>query len=290
MDTEKIEVLLRAIELGSLSRAAEEYSYTPSAVSHILDGIEKELGARIIKRTYKGIEIAEGYGEAVENLRRIVSLKKQTALLVAEKQRRSAVTVATYSSVSKYVLPAIIKGFNKRFPDTNINITVIENIKEVYNEHRADLMIGEKIEGDSLCWEELMTDPYVAVFPKSDSPEEKAVHRSQLYEKNFIMATDGKIRAYIDAKKAENIINVDSHDDSSVIQLVKEGMGVAILPLLSVKSSDEVACRKLEPELKRVLGMAYRREDYGNKKELKKLIEYIRGEWKNEELQDNGQL
>ena len=71
METKKIEMLLRAIELKSLSKAAEEYLYTPSAMSHIADGIENELGIQILKRTHSGIEVNNGCAEVIEKLRAI---------------------------------------------------------------------------------------------------------------------------------------------------------------------------------------------------------------------------
>ena len=51
MDISKIEILLRAIELGSLSKASNEFLYTPSAVSHILDSIENEVGVKALYET-----------------------------------------------------------------------------------------------------------------------------------------------------------------------------------------------------------------------------------------------
>ena len=77
MNIEKIEILLKAIELGSLTKAANEYSYTPSALSHILTDIENELGAKIICRSYKGIEIEKGYEEGIANLKAIIELKNK---------------------------------------------------------------------------------------------------------------------------------------------------------------------------------------------------------------------
>ena len=47
VDIHKIEILIRAIELGSMSKAAKEFLYTPSAVSHIFDTIENEIGIRV---------------------------------------------------------------------------------------------------------------------------------------------------------------------------------------------------------------------------------------------------
>ncbi len=57
MDIQKIKVILSAIEHKSLSRAAEEISYTPSAMSHIADAIERELGVKILQRTPLGMVV-----------------------------------------------------------------------------------------------------------------------------------------------------------------------------------------------------------------------------------------
>ena len=43
MDTLKIKAILAAARHRSLSKAAEEFSYTPSAFSHMLAGFEEEI-------------------------------------------------------------------------------------------------------------------------------------------------------------------------------------------------------------------------------------------------------
>ena len=45
MDTQKYHALLRAIELGSFSAAAEELGYTPSGIRQMAEAVEREMGA-----------------------------------------------------------------------------------------------------------------------------------------------------------------------------------------------------------------------------------------------------
>ena len=59
MDINKIEMILFALHSGSFSKAAEKYSYTPSALSHIADSLEGEIGRKFIRRTHMGIEPAD---------------------------------------------------------------------------------------------------------------------------------------------------------------------------------------------------------------------------------------
>lgn len=276
MDITKIEILLRAIELGSMSKAAEEFSYTPSALSHILNSIESEIGSRIIKRTHVGIEVYDDKVDIIDKLRQIVELKNQILNMACESANRKIITIGTYSSLSKYVLPRIIKGFKKMYPDIDIKIIVDDKLADVCDKGIADVLFGEKIEKHELIWEELMTDPYVAVAPESYNKTTENVSRKELSENTFIMAMDGRISEYMSQCKIDDVISINSHDDSSVIQLVKEGMGVAILPELSVAENKGVHCLHLEPELKRVLGLMYKRESIKENEHIKHFIEYFK--------------
>ena len=59
MDTFKIKAMLAAVRLGSLSKAAEEFNYTPSAFSHILTSLESELGVSLFVRSSSGVKLTE---------------------------------------------------------------------------------------------------------------------------------------------------------------------------------------------------------------------------------------
>lgn len=277
MDINKLEILIRAIELGSLSKAANEFLYTPSAVSHILNAVENEIGVNFIKRTYAGIEVEEGCEAIVDNLKKIVDIQKRTKQIAYDIHRKNGrLTVATYASLSKHILAKIIKGFNKKFRDIHINILVVENIRKAYENGEADILFGEKINMDDICWEELFSDPYIAIIPKQYDFLGDCIKREELYKQTFIKAEDGKISEYIDESRFSDIINVISQDDSSVIHMVKEELGVAILPLLSVYDNRSVRCVKLDPGLHRILGLSYREHDFKIKRELRDFVEYVR--------------
>ena len=51
MNTEKIEALLHTIKKGSITAAAEEMNYTPSAVSRCIQSLESEWGVRLLSRS-----------------------------------------------------------------------------------------------------------------------------------------------------------------------------------------------------------------------------------------------
>ena len=55
MDTQKYHALLRAIELGSFSAAAEELGYTPSGIRQMAEAVEREMGFPLLLRGRSGI-------------------------------------------------------------------------------------------------------------------------------------------------------------------------------------------------------------------------------------------
>mgnify|MGYP002556107571 CR=1 FL=1 len=55
MNIKKYEAFVRAVELGSLSKAAEELGYTQSGISHMMQSLEEEVGFPLMTRTSSGI-------------------------------------------------------------------------------------------------------------------------------------------------------------------------------------------------------------------------------------------
>ena len=61
MSIKKYEVLLQTADLGSFTKASEVLGYTQSAISHIITGLEDELGLKLLARDRFGVRLtAEG--------------------------------------------------------------------------------------------------------------------------------------------------------------------------------------------------------------------------------------
>ena len=55
MDTERWQILLKAIDRGSLRAAAEEMGFTVSGISRSVATLEKELGFSLLYRAKSGV-------------------------------------------------------------------------------------------------------------------------------------------------------------------------------------------------------------------------------------------
>ena len=128
MDTKKIKALLLAAEYKSMSKAAEAFSYTPSALSHSVDALEEELGVKLLVRTHTGVELS-GMGKRLyDKLEAVTAAEKALVKAAAEisVEKEKLLRIGTYASISVHLLPEILKGFRQKYPD------IIISKKEVF--------------------------------------------------------------------------------------------------------------------------------------------------------------
>lgn len=92
MDTIKIKALLSAVKNKSLSKAAEEFLYTPSALSHMADSLEEELGVKILVRTSQGVSLSKEGEFLLKKLQAVIDAEKElfesAKLLAGEMENR----------------------------------------------------------------------------------------------------------------------------------------------------------------------------------------------------------
>ena len=126
MNIKKYEAFLRAVELGSLSKASEELGYTQSGISHMMQSLEDEVGFPLMIRTSSGIlPNAEGQ-MLLPIIRQLLNTNESLEQYIAKIKGADTgrIRIASFSSVATYWLPKIISAFRKDFP--NVEIQIIE--------------------------------------------------------------------------------------------------------------------------------------------------------------------
>ena len=254
MDIFKIKTFLRAVELGSLSKAAQELDYAPSALSHMLRSLEQDLGVPLLKRSPAGICLTEAGQQLLPLFRKAVALEN-TIYTAAEKLTRQVIHIGTYASVSKYVLPKIVKEFNKAHPQMRISVTVGNRFTPEMVE-KLDIVFAEKDIAEGQCWLPLIEDPYVAVVREDCLVGREQITLSELDEMPFILPNDTAVKNLC-RDRLSNVLEVSSDDDTSPISMVREGLGVTVLTRLSAAGEPGVRTLTLEPTVKRTLGLTW---------------------------------
>ncbi len=276
MDIDRIKAILLAVEKKSFSKAAEELSYTPSALSHIADSIENELGVKILNRNFNGIELTDNGKILYKKFKAIVNAERDL-LCCAEKINcnGSLLRIGTYSSISQNLLPQILRKFKQENPTIKVSIKVGNHLRDWLEEDVADVIFTDTPPSNA-NWVKIMDDPFMAIFPYELFSEKKVVTKDELYQYPCIIHNESVFENYFETQKFKEIINFDSVDESSIFSMVKEKIGISILPQLMLKSKiKHIRAAKLQPEISREIGCAFKR-GYSQNECADKFVKFIK--------------
>ncbi|MDB5872057.1 MAG: LysR family transcriptional regulator [Ramlibacter sp.] len=245
MNIRQIETFLCVADCGSFRRAAEQLHRSQSAVSVHVQQLEEELGVPLLERTTRRVSLtAEGRTLLIRCKSVIADLKGVAQELRDESSlRRGRVSIGTAPSISTHRLPPIIAAYQASYPGVTLELheAFAKGMYDDVLNRVTDFAIGPKLEGlKDFDIRPLIKDPIVAVLPaayplngrKSISLEEIAglPHLS--------MPKGTAIRTVIeDAFKAGRHAFSPKFEiihQQTLFSLVEAGLGVTILPLMSV--------------------------------------------------------
>jgi DNA-binding transcriptional LysR family regulator len=254
---------MRAVaESGSFSRAAEALGYTQSAISQQIAMLERLVGLPLFERRGGRRQVA--LSEAGELLLRhagavLDRLQAARADLSAFAEgAKGTLRIGAYESVSAKILPAILGVFAAKWPEVDIHLTdsshELLTLVEAGDLDLAFVMDSE-VRADEFQTTALLQDPYVLLVPV-DSPfaEKQPVPLEELSDSRFVAHDTLACQLFVESSLRrlgfEQRIVLRSSDNATVQGLVAAGLGVAIVPLLTVDENDtKVVVRQVDPPL-----------------------------------------
>lgn len=260
MDAEVIRILLEAIRAGSFSKAAQSHCYTPSALSHAADKLENELSITLFNRNSKGISLTDDGQHMLPYLMEFVEAqaKMRHAALTLSAKNGNTLKIGCYSSIAKSLLPPVLSKLNKALPNLTVSVVVGDITENLLSVEKADVVFAEKCALPNTLFTPLCKDPYVAVVRQEDFSNKATLTRDDFFKKPFIMPNDLLVRNYFDSLPI-TVIQVFSDDNDSVISMVRQGLGITLLPKLSVVDlPSELKTVPLDTRVERTLGLIYR--------------------------------
>ena len=126
MDTAKVRALLAAVDLGSISKAAEALGYTQSGLTHMMRSLEEEAGFPLLLRGNRGVSFTADGERLAPRFRELskAAERLEQELALTRGLERGAVRIGSYSSISLHWLPQILEAFQERYP--NIDVELLE--------------------------------------------------------------------------------------------------------------------------------------------------------------------
>lgn len=276
MDTLKIKAFFLINKYKSFSRTAEEFGYTPSAISHMADSLEEELGIKLFNRTRRGIEITDSGKKLYDKFEALLKAEKNLIKSAAELSvnQELSLKIGTFSSIALHILPEILQEFKKHYPKVKITILVDDYMDNWLSDGTADIILTDET-ADEDNWKPFIKDEFVAVVPDNIFCNTDEITPEDLYKHPFIQLDEKILDDYFDYSKFREIIPIKSIENTSAVYMVKENLGVAVLPELSIKNIPSgVKILGLKPAISRTIGFAYNEKNVTNA--CKMFVRYIK--------------
>lgn len=264
MNIRKYEAFVRAVELGSLSKAAEELGYTQSGISHMMQSLEDEVGFPLMVRTSTGIQPNSEGKLLLPAIRDLLNSSETLEQYIAKIKGADTgkIRIASYPSVATYWLPQILRGFQKDYP--HVEIEILEGgsdiVEELMDARRADLCLYAGGEGKNFQWIPLRQDQMLALVPPGHPlAQAERVPLNAFSGDKFIMPApgyDGEVHHILDKMEHWPQILFSACSDYAIINMVTQGLGVSILPALLLRNyKSEAVALPMDPPQMRMLGL-----------------------------------
>lgn len=240
MNLSQIKVLVAIADTGSLSGAAGRLNLSQSGVSQSVAALEEDLGVQLLTRSRRGA-VATATGEEIIHEARVILARVDAIRRTADAAAgvaRGKLRLAAFPSVFTTLMPPLLRRFRELHP--GIEVVALEasdaEIETWLADGTVDLGVITAESYESTEWP-LGQDDWVAVLPSSHpialSPV-RDVALTRLAREPFVLATGGcSIHSGSLAERLGaplNEVRIEVRDWVSAFSLVREGLGVTVVP------------------------------------------------------------
>lgn len=248
MDFKQLETFVAVVDEGSFSNAADRLQISQSMVTIHIRNLEAELGARLINRTTRSMELSPDGQTYYTYARQMLKLNRDSLFaLTRADQNEQAINIVATPYTSRYYLSSRIVEFEREHPDVSFNITVCYN-SEIPNKLRSGgfqfAFCNMKIMDSDYSLKPYNSSSLVIITPNEERfralqgrpfptelfGQERVITRSSTsaLQQEFLRW----VKQHIPEIKLDVAAAID--DTETIKQLVADGVGIAVLSEVAV--------------------------------------------------------
>ena len=255
-------------------KAAEQCSVTQPALSMQIQELEKTLGVQLMERSRGGVMLTEAGRDIAGRATRILA---ETRDIVDFARRQGGVLsgplhFGVIPSVAPYVLPALLPLVRERFPDLDLHLRETQTqhlLTELLDGGLDLLLLALPIENPEIETIKLFNDRFLLAMPKSRRMSNRIRATPDLLQQDRLLLLEeghclrDQALSFCNLRRVDNIDTFGASNLSTIVQMVANGLGMTLLPELSIKlecrHDDIRLMRFADPQPRRVVGLAWRR-------------------------------
>jgi len=281
---QKYQALIKTVEYGSFTKAAEVLGYTQSSVSKMIADLEQEWHVNLLERSRAGVQLTSDGMALLPFAQALADDYRMMQDEVAELNglQQGLIRIGTFSSVATHWIPRIIQAFQNDYPGIQYELLLGDyaEIEEWLSEGRIEcgfLRLPTRSNFETIFLEK---DELVAVLPKNHrlSKKEK-LKPADLQDEPFMLLEHGgktEVSEFLEQNKVMPDIRFTTWDDYAIMSMVESGLGIGILPRLILKRIPyDVEIRSFTKPFYREIALAMRNQKTASTA-VKRFVQYLK--------------
>jgi LysR family hydrogen peroxide-inducible transcriptional activator len=259
MELHQLRYFVATADAGSISRAAERCNLAQPSLSQQIRRLEDQLGRPLFDRIGRGVMLTEAGHALLPRARRILREVRDAEHQLQDDidAGRGQLLVGAIPTMAPYVLPAALKSVRRLYPECDLTVRedFTERLVEAVCDHELDCAITstpiDSGRHDRLTVEVLGREPLLVVVSSSHHlardesislPELRAEPTVTLHEMHCL----GKqIDGFCQLRKVTRHIVCRTTQLATVLELVRLGLGISIVPAMAARADTSRTCRYL---------------------------------------------
>ena len=245
MNLDSLRSFFVIVECNSISKAAKKLHLTQPGLSMQLQNLENEIGAKLLTRSNKGVELTDEGKVVFEHASTMLSLEDNIQSNIKNlKTKNNLLSICSCNSLGAYVLPCSIYTFKEIHPALKVSLEVSSTkdvIKKlISHETNMGVLTGEE-EVSGLAIHPLIKDDLVLV--SNPNIKYNRITLEDLKTIPLIMQSeDSSIKKILSKSLKPHNINPDNlnviltiNSSQSIKSAITSGHGFAFLPAIVVR-------------------------------------------------------
>lgn len=290
MELRQIRYFLTLAEHRHFGKAAAALHIAQPSLSQQIRVLEEELGTVLFDRSRRHVALTPDGDALIPYARRLVALAHDARQELADRSelRRGRIRLGVTPTVGGYLLPVLLRRFNKKHPGLELSITEDGSAhlaQELERGHLDLALLVEDPQKKDIAFKPFMEEEIVVALPQNHPlGAGSEIALTDLRDEPFIIGREGyHLRGLtLDACGSAGfapLVAVSGTDVDTALRFVEAELGVTLIPMLVAQSVKGIATLSLsEPRLHRSIGIAWNPNRYLSKA-ASALRSFLRTAW-----------
>jgi DNA-binding transcriptional LysR family regulator len=229
LDFRYLKAFMLTAKYSSFSKAAEELNIAQSAVSRQIKLLEDSLQEELIIRSSKKVILSEKGKELYQASQSF----EKTSLQIFQREDQLPLSIGILEGLLKnWFTPLLTDYLKNQKRDVTVHVADMPELKSGIEESKFDVIFGvENIQSELVTSLKLFEEKLVLI-------SKNEINRKKLNENRWVVFSNNDHLFKLSKIKSESIVMVDSF--SSIISLVKNDVGIAVVPDHLIRKEDQL--------------------------------------------------